>query len=169
MYSDEISVTKLSELRKTVKKDLEEKELKLSYMPFFVKAASNALLKYPIVNSTLLEEEKKICYKSSHNIGVAMDTKNGLAVPVIKNVNNLSIIEIASELNRLMKSGKEGNFTTNDLTGATFSLSNIGIVSIHLSNIYSKLMLELYLQDWRYIYASCNKSSTGSYNSNWCS
>lgn len=132
MYSDEISVSKLTELRRNLKNDLEERNLKISFMPFFIKAASNALSKYPLINSQLVDNEDKICYKSSHNIGIAMDTTNGLAVPVIQNVNNLSVFQIATELSRLMKSGKEGNFSTNDLTGATFTISNIGIVSYNI-------------------------------------
>lgn len=116
-------------MRESIKSDLDAIELKLSFMPFFVKAVSNALLKYPILNSSILEDEGKVCYKGSHNIGVAMDTKNGLAVPVIKNVQKLNVLEIAQELNRLMKSGKDGSFSTNDLTGATFTISNIGNVS----------------------------------------
>lgn len=98
-------------------------------MPFFIKAASNALDRYPILNATLDENCENVIYKVSHNIGVAMDTKMGLAVPVIKSVDKLTILEIATELSRLLKSGKEGNFTTNDLAGATFTISNIGMVS----------------------------------------
>lgn len=130
LYCDEISMNKISDLRELINKELDERGRKLSFMPFFVKAASNALLKYPILNSTILEDEGKVCYKGLHNIGVAMDTKNGLAVPVIKNVNKLSIVEIAHELNRLLKTGKDGNFATSDLSGATFTISNIGNVSI---------------------------------------
>lgn len=98
-------------------------------MPFFIKAASNALQRYPILNASLDENCEKVTYHGAHNIGIAMDTKIGLAVPVIKNVNALSIIEIAKELNRLMELGKEGSFLGSDLVGGTFTISNIGIVS----------------------------------------
>lgn len=97
-------------------------------MPFFIKAASNALFKYPIINSSFDDTYSNIIYKKPHNIGVAMDTKIGLAVPVIKNVETLNVIQIAKELNRLMLAGKEGTFSSNDLTGGTFSISNIGVV-----------------------------------------
>lgn len=118
-------MTKLSELRKTVK-DLTDK--KLSFMPFFIKAASNALLKYPILNSSFDDSYSNVIYKKSHNIGVAMDTKIGLAVPVIKNVENLNVMQIAEELQRVMRAGKEGTFSSEDLNGGTFSISNIGVV-----------------------------------------
>lgn len=97
-------------------------------MPFFIKAASNALSKYPVLNSSFDANFNNVIYKKSHNIGVAMDTKVGLAVPVIKNVKNLSVIEIARELNRLMMAGKEGTFSSEDLADGTFSISNIGII-----------------------------------------
>ena len=67
--------------------------------------------------------------QASHNIGLAMDTRDGLLVPNIKNVQALSVFEIASELNRLQVLGDAGKLGTDDLTGGTFSLSNIGSVS----------------------------------------
>lgn len=103
-------------------------DLKISFMPFFIKATSNALLKYPILNSSFDENYTNVIYKKPHNIGVAMDTKVGLAVPVIKNVHKLNVLEIAKELNRLMTAGKDGVFTNEDLTGGTFSVSNIGVI-----------------------------------------
>lgn len=68
-------------------------------------------------------------FKASHNIGVAMDTDQGLIVPNVKNVQICSIFEIATELNRLQKLGSAGQLSTPDLTGGTFTLSNIGSVS----------------------------------------
>lgn len=68
--------------------------------------------------------------KGSHNIGIAMDTKDGLLVPNVKNVQQLSIMQVANELNRLQQLGKAGKLSTDDLTGGTFSLSNIGAVNI---------------------------------------
>lgn len=98
-------------------------------MPFFVKAISNSLQRYPILNANVDWNTEKVVYRGSHNIGIAMDTKIGLAVPVIKNVDQLSIIEIAKELNRLMRSGKQGSFASSDLAGGSFTISNIGVVS----------------------------------------
>ncbi|XP_018570898.1 lipoamide acyltransferase component of branched-chain alpha-keto acid dehydrogenase complex, mitochondrial [Anoplophora glabripennis] len=128
MYGDEIKVTKLSELRKSLKDLSELENIKLSFLPFFIKAVSNALQRYPIINASVDENCENITYHKNHNIGIAMDTKVGLGVPIIKGVESLSIIEIAKELNRLIQSGRDGSFSPNDMVGGTFSVSNIGAI-----------------------------------------
>ena len=104
--SEEIDITQLVLLRPEMKKVAAEKNVQISYMPFFIKAASLALNQFPILNSSVDKSGTNIIYKSSHNIGVAMDTKQGLIVPNIKRVNQLSIVEIAQELTRLQELGK---------------------------------------------------------------
>ncbi|KAJ7408770.1 Lipoamide acyltransferase component of branched-chain alpha-keto acid dehydrogenase complex, mitochondrial [Willisornis vidua] len=101
-YCDEIDLTQLVRLREELKPLAEIRGVKLSFMPFFIKA--------------------------SHNIGVAMDTGQGLIVPNVKNVQVCSVFEIASELNRLQSLGSAGQLGTSDLTGGTFTLSNIGTI-----------------------------------------
>ena len=135
MYGDEIIVTELSRLRQNLKQNQDHKNLKLSFLPFFIKAASNALQRLPILNAMLDEKSENVIYKSEHNIGVAMDTKAGLAVPVIKNVERLNILEINSELTRLIQSGRDGVFSAQDLAGGTFTISNIGAVR-HVTYIF---------------------------------
>jgi len=127
-YYDEIDMTKLVQLRKDLKSVCESRGVKLSYMPFIVKAASLALLQYPIINSSIDVNADTLTYKHNHNIGVAMDTANGLLVPNIKAVQNLSVFEIAAEITRLHQVGLLGKLTSQDLTGGTFSLSNIGSI-----------------------------------------
>lgn len=127
-YKDEIDMTELVTLRKRVKKEAESQEVKLSYMPFMVKAASLALSEYPILNSSVDTEKETILYKSSHNIGVAMDTPIGLIVPNIKGVQNLSVVEVARELNRLQSLASMGKLAESDLKDGTFTLSNIGTI-----------------------------------------
>eukprot|EP01080_Neovahlkampfia_damariscottae_P000122 gene122-4368_t len=127
-YSDEIYLDELMKFRSTLKKVAEERDIKLSFMPFFIKASSLALKQYPILNSQLNSEKTILTYKKSHNIGFALDTKNGLYVPNIKNVQNLSILEIAQELNRLIKAGQDGKLSEDDLKGGTFTLSNVGSI-----------------------------------------
>jgi 2-oxoisovalerate dehydrogenase E2 component (dihydrolipoyl transacylase) len=105
--------------------------VKLSYMPFFVKAASMSLMQFPIINSSIDEDCTHVIYKAAHNIGVAMDTPLGLVVPVVKNVQKLTVFEIAAEINRLQRLGLKGNLKQEDVTGGTFTLSNIGVVSGH--------------------------------------
>ncbi|KAJ8670626.1 hypothetical protein QAD02_001885 [Eretmocerus hayati] len=128
VYSDECNVSKLVRLRTEVKSAFESKGLSLSYMPFFIKAVSQALLQFPELNAVIDEKTESTNIKKEHNISLAMDTPGGLVVPNIKNVQNLDIIGIARELNRLQEFGKRSSLSPNDLSGGTFSVSNIGIV-----------------------------------------
>ncbi|KAI7816607.1 2-oxoacid dehydrogenases acyltransferase-domain-containing protein [Gamsiella multidivaricata] len=105
---------------------------KVSYMPIFIKALSVALEQYPIMNACIIDGDDastaKLKYRASHNIGVAMDTPNGLIVPNIKNVQNLSVLEVASELARLQEAGKKNAIPMADLRDGTLSLSNVGMI-----------------------------------------
>lgn len=127
-YSDEIDIGRLVDVRKRLKASTAEKGIKLSYMPFFVKACSMALAEYPIMNSYFNAQQETITYKADHNIGVAMDTAHGLLVPNIKRVQLLSVLEIAQELNRLQELGWAGKLGESELKGGTFALSNIGSI-----------------------------------------
>ncbi|XP_056112536.1 lipoamide acyltransferase component of branched-chain alpha-keto acid dehydrogenase complex, mitochondrial [Rhinichthys klamathensis goyatoka] len=127
-YKDEVDLSQLVRLRSELKGLAESRGVKLSYMPFFIKAASLSLLHFPILNSSLDENCTNITYKAAHNIGLAMDTNQGLLVPNVKNVQMLSVFELAVELNRLQTLGSSGQLGTVDLTGGTFTLSNIGSI-----------------------------------------
>ena len=127
-YCDEIEITKLVEVRSRLKSPCLERGIKLSYMPFFVKACSMALAHHPSINSHFNFDQETITYKADHNIGVAMDTAQGLLVPNIKKVQFLSVFEIAQELNRLQELGWAGKLGESDLKGGTFALSNIGSI-----------------------------------------
>ncbi|RVE42027.1 hypothetical protein evm_013331 [Chilo suppressalis] len=133
-FTDEYDVTKLVECRQILKTIAEEHGVKLTYMPIIIKAASLSLTAFPILNSSLDSTCENLTYKGSHNIGVAMDTPNGLVVPTIKNVQNKSILELARELNALQEKGTKGQLGLNDLTGGTFTISNVGIVSASFNN-----------------------------------
>ncbi|XP_045465292.1 lipoamide acyltransferase component of branched-chain alpha-keto acid dehydrogenase complex, mitochondrial isoform X2 [Harmonia axyridis] len=134
-YSEEIKITKLYKLRKELN-SISELGVKLSYVPFFIKAISLALSKYPSLNSTIDLEKETIKVKKYHNIGIAMDTKVGLAVPVIHDIQNKKINDIAQELHRLMEKGKDGNFAIDDLKNGTFTFSNIGAIGgVHVSPV----------------------------------
>lgn len=132
LFNDAVHLDPLTTIRKHLNKQLESDKSssvkKLSYMPFFIKAMSLALNEYPLLNSRVSTEGDKpaLINRPSHNIGIAMDTPAGLIVPNIKNVQNLSILEIAAELNRLQKAGSEGKLSPADLKGGTITLSNIG-------------------------------------------
>nr|XP_033772114.1 lipoamide acyltransferase component of branched-chain alpha-keto acid dehydrogenase complex, mitochondrial [Geotrypetes seraphini] len=127
-YCDEIDMSHVVKLRNELKDVVKSRGIKLSFLPFFLKAASLGLLHYPILNASVDEKNQSVTYKASHNIGIAMDTQQGLIVPNVKNVQVCSIFEIAAEVNRLQTLGSLGQLGTNDLTGGTFTLSNIGTI-----------------------------------------
>ncbi|EGG18858.1 dihydrolipoyl transacylase [Cavenderia fasciculata] len=127
-YCEEYIMDGLMLLRAQLKPIAEQRNIKLSYLPFLIKATSLALNKFPVLNASMSPSETEVIIKHYHNIGVAMDTPQGLLVPNIKNVESKSIFEIAQELNRLQKDGLAGKLTPADMSGGTFSLSNIGTI-----------------------------------------
>lgn len=124
--SDDLEMSKLISLRQSLKQDLAERGIKLSFMPFFIKALSLALTQFPIVNSRLSNDGKELTYVADHNIGLAVDSKIGLLVPNIKQVQQKSIEAIAIELNEIIEKARLGRLSNNELTGGTISISNIG-------------------------------------------
>lgn len=94
----------LVELRATLKQIAEKHKIKLSYLPFMMKAASLALRHYPQLNATVNADVTEVTHHASHNIGLAMDTPAGLVVPVVRDVQNKSIFEIAADLHALQAS-----------------------------------------------------------------
>lgn len=128
-YGDEINMNEILKCRKEIQKLAESHGVaKLSLLPFAIKAVSLALKDYPVLNATLDAGQYKVTYKANHNIGVAMDTPRGLAVPVVKACQNLSVLEIAVELERLRKLGMESSLSEEDISGATFTISNMGAI-----------------------------------------
>lgn len=133
LFSDEVHLDPLTTCRSRINAELasgnsSQSAQKISYMPFFIKAMSLALQKYPILNARLNTDGDKpsLVMRLQHNIGVAMDTPAGLIVPNIKNVQNLSVLEIGGELLRLQKAGAAGKLSPADLKGGTITISNIG-------------------------------------------
>ncbi|XP_063687497.1 lipoamide acyltransferase component of branched-chain alpha-keto acid dehydrogenase complex, mitochondrial-like isoform X2 [Bolinopsis microptera] len=127
-YHDEYSMDNIVQLKDMIKKLGKEHKIKLTFMPLLIKAASQAMADFPMVNAHVNSDCTAITYKASHNIGIATDTPHGLMVPNIKNVQNLSILDIASELDRLKTLGNNNKLSADDVTGGTFSLSNVGAV-----------------------------------------
>lgn len=125
-YKDEVDMSALAKLRNQLKH--QEHKVKISYMPFMVKAASMALREHPILNASIDPEAEMVTYRANHNIGVAMDTPGGLLVPSIKRVQDLTLMEVAEELVRLQELGIKGKLGEADLKGSTFSISNIGSI-----------------------------------------
>lgn len=127
-YSEEVDMTKLVSVRDEVKVEAQSRGIKITYMPFFIKACSVALHKYPILNSSIDAEKESIIYKPYHNISIAIHTPMGLVVPNIKNVHEKSILELSSDLMALHTKGIKGQLTPDDFSDGTFTLSNIGVI-----------------------------------------
>lgn len=126
--TDELEMDSLIELRASLKPMFEKEGIKLSFMPFFIKALSMALTEFPQINARLSDDETELTYLGSHNIGLAVDSKIGLLVPNIKNVEQKSLKEVAVELNRIIDAAREGKLSNADLTGGSISISNIGAI-----------------------------------------
>jgi 2-oxoisovalerate dehydrogenase E2 component (dihydrolipoyl transacylase) len=126
--SEEIQLDKLIEARSQLKDVFEKEGVKLSFMPFFIKAMSLALQQFPIINSQVNDSCTEITYFDDHNIGIAVDSKIGLVVPNIKGVQHLSLFEIAQKVNELISLAREGKLKSADLKGGTISISNIGVL-----------------------------------------
>ena len=125
-YGEELDVTELLALRERLKPQAEAREARLTLMPFFMKAMGLAIRDFPILNSRLNEAGDAIHYLPSCNIGMAVDGKAGLMVPNVKGVERLTLLEIASEIQRLTAGAREGRVASSDLKGGTISISNIG-------------------------------------------
>ncbi|MBN7821114.1 dihydrolipoyllysine-residue acetyltransferase [Bowmanella yangjiangensis] len=126
--SDEIEMDALMAARAALKPEFEKQGVKLSFMPFIIKAMSLALKQFPIVNSQVNEDCTELTYFDDHNIGMAVDSKIGLLVPNIKGVQNLSLFEVAKEASRLIDLAREGKLGSSDLKGGTISISNVGVI-----------------------------------------
>ena len=130
LYTDSVDITSLSTLRKRLNASRSADSPKYSYLPFVIKAVSLAMNRHPILNARVdtTDSKPQLQMRNNHNIGVAMDTPNGLLVPVIKSVNARSIREIAVELKRLSELGQAGKLSNADLSGGTITVSNIGSI-----------------------------------------
>ena len=127
-YCDEVCADALVSLRWKLQGAPALKGSKLTFMPFFIKAAAMALAEHPIINSSLAPSGDAIMHHATANIGIAVATPLGLVVPNIKNVQELSIADIAGELARLQSAAMSNQLRPDDLSGATFTISNIGVV-----------------------------------------
>ena len=126
-HVQEVDVTRVAELRKKFKPAFVDKHgVNVTYLAFFVKAAAEALVSHPNVNASYNAETKEITYHEDVNIGVAVDTPQGLLVPVIKKAQDLNLAEIAKAIADLADRARNKKLRPDDLTGATFTVTNIG-------------------------------------------
>jgi 2-oxoglutarate dehydrogenase E2 component (dihydrolipoamide succinyltransferase) len=123
---NEIDMSNVIAMRNDFKDAFEKKyNMRLGFMGFFVKAACQALKEIPAVNATI--EGDEIVYKNYCDVGVAVGTDQGLVVPVVRNADQMSIMEVEAEIARLAKKARDGSLTMGDMTGGTFTVSNGGV------------------------------------------
>ncbi|HEC58334.1 hypothetical protein LCGC14_0600350 [marine sediment metagenome] len=123
---DDADITELEEFRKANKDMAAKQGVNLTPLVFIMKAVVASLKMYPELNSSLSEDKESLIIKKYYNIGVAVDTPNGLMVPVIKDVDKKGFLEIAGELGEISARARDGALTAKDLQGGTFSISSLG-------------------------------------------
>ncbi|MGZ0087244.1 dihydrolipoamide acetyltransferase family protein [Caldibacillus thermoamylovorans] len=123
---DEIDVTKLVEIRKSLASELAKEQIKLTYLPFIIKAVTRALKEYPMFNASLDEETNEIVLKKRYHIGIATATKAGLLVPVIRDADQKSIRELAVEIAELSEKAHRQALRLEELQGSTFTITSTG-------------------------------------------
>ncbi len=125
---DEADIMRLVALREREKEKVAAKGIHLTYLPFVIKAVVAGLEEHPYVNASLDDENEEIILKKYFNIGVAVDTKDGLIVPVVKNAKEKSILQLADELTKLSEKARSRTIDLADLKGGTFTITNYGAV-----------------------------------------
>ena len=123
---DEVDGSALIALRQALQAVAEQRGLHLTYMPLLVKLLLPALKEFPIFNASLDEERREIIYKRSYHIGLATAAPEGLLVPVLREADRLTLLSIASELERLFEGARKRTLLPRELSGSTFTLNNIG-------------------------------------------
>jgi|UniRef100_A0A7C3DBD2 pyruvate dehydrogenase E2 component (dihydrolipoamide acetyltransferase) len=125
---DEADMTELVALRNRLKLEAEAQGVRLSYLPFIFKAVAVALKKFPALNSSLDEARQEVVLKHYVNIGMAVAAENGLIVPVVRDVERKSLLQIAREINDLAEKARSGKLSPEEVSGSTFSITNIGSI-----------------------------------------
>ncbi|MCP3741792.1 dihydrolipoamide acetyltransferase family protein [Rossellomorea sp. BNER] len=123
---DEVDVTKLWAHRKKFKEVAAEKGVKLTFLPYIVKALTSALREFPALNTSLDDATSEIVHKHYFNIGIAADTDKGLLVPVVKNADRKSMFSISNEINELAGKARDGKLSGDEMKGASCTITNIG-------------------------------------------
>lgn len=136
---DEADITDLSELRKKYTESYQKKGIRLTLTPILLKAVVHVLKKYPIFNSSLDEANEELILKDYYHFGIAVDTEGGLIVPVLRDVDKRSLLELSKDLEALAEKTRTRKITIEELRGGTFTLSNQGgIGGAHFTPIVNK-------------------------------
>jgi pyruvate dehydrogenase E2 component (dihydrolipoamide acetyltransferase) len=125
---DDIDFTRVGELRKKFAPDYEKKGVKLTLTPFVLKAVADTLKKHPIFNSSLDEVANEIILKEYIHLGIAVDTDQGLMVPVLRDVDKKSLLDLAKEVEQLAAKARDRKITADEMKGGTFTISNQGAI-----------------------------------------
>ncbi len=123
---DEVDVTNLVAHRKQFKQVAADQGIKLTYLPYVVKALTSALKKYPVLNTSIDDNTDEVIQKHYYNIGIAADTDKGLLVPVVKNADCKAVFEISNEINELATKARDGKLAPAEMKGASCTITNIG-------------------------------------------
>jgi len=125
---DEADVSGLLAERAKMRETGEREGVRISILPFIMKAVAGALRRYPALNASLDEDREEIVLKKKVDVGMAVDAEDGLVVPVVRNADAKSVIELAREIERLSAAAREGTLAPGDLTGGTFTISSVGSI-----------------------------------------
>ncbi|MCG3134518.1 MAG: Dihydrolipoyllysine-residue acetyltransferase component of pyruvate dehydrogenase complex [Planctomycetes bacterium] len=125
-YVDELDATELVKLRKDMKDAAAARGAKLTFLPFLMKAVVSAMKQFPTLNGLTDDARQEFVVRHEFNFGIAVDTDQGLIVPVVKHADRRSILELAIEIERLAKDAREGKSKLDDLKDGTFTITNAG-------------------------------------------
>lgn len=125
---DEVEVAELIRIREKFKPLLAKENIKLSYLPFVLKAVAMALKHHKTLNSQMDADNNRMIYKKYYNLGIAVDTEDGLVVPVIRDVDKLSVSEIAARLTEISEKARNRKLTLDDMKDGTFTITNYGSI-----------------------------------------
>lgn len=123
---DEVDMTEIVEARESLKPQAEEKEVHLTYLPFIFKALLPALREFPVLNAELDKDNKEIKLKKYYHFGFACDTEDGLKVPVVRNVDQKNVFELAEEITEKAAAAREGTLDPDKMQGSTFTVTSAG-------------------------------------------
>jgi pyruvate dehydrogenase E2 component (dihydrolipoamide acetyltransferase) len=123
---EEADITEIFEMRSREQGEVESRGSHLTFLPFFMKATQHALIEFPLLNGAIDDEAEMIVIKKHYNFGIAVDTAEGLMVPVIRDVDKKSIIELSADIQELGRKARERTISLEDLRGSSFTITNYG-------------------------------------------
>jgi pyruvate dehydrogenase E2 component (dihydrolipoamide acetyltransferase) len=124
--NDEVDITELEAFRKQMSDENQKSGVRVTLLAFLIKAVVAALKQYPQFNSSMSADGESLIYKQYYNIGVAVDTPNGLVVPVIRDSDKKGVLQLAREMGEISVKAREGKLSPGDMSGGSFSISSLG-------------------------------------------